>query len=501
MKDLLSRRSFLVGSTSAPLLLGESTLQAATAPNGLLRTSPEAAGIDPAAIAAFVDTVERKVGGIHSLMLLRHGKVYAEGWWSPYGPQHPHMLYSLSKSFTSTAVGLALTEGKLSLDDTVLSHFPDDKPAQVSENLAAMRIRHLLMMGTGHDKDATGPTTSQPEGNWVRGFLALPVENAPGSKFVYNSAATYMLSALVQKVTGQSVLEYLRPRLFEPLGILGPTWETCPKGICTGGWGLSIKTEDIAKFGQLYLKKGRWGDKQLIPESWVAEATSKHISNGDPAAASDWSQGYGYQFWRCRHGAFRGDGAFCQFCLVLPEQDAVVALTSGSNNYQGMVDAVWNHLLPAFQPAALKPSPATRALSQRLKQLTLVPPAGQPDSPQVKQLAGKTYRFEANSLKIVSLQLKANQLILTTDKGEQKLSYRPSAWTTGTASLSDYPSKRVATRAVWPSPETLVLTVCAYETPYIHTLTCQFGADRVTLNLKTNVGFGPTESPALVGRC
>src|SRR4051812_40870366 len=168
----------------------------------LPRSAPETLGVAPAAILAFVNGVEEKVGGLHSFMLLRHGKVAAEGWWSPYAPQYPHMLFSLSKSFTSTAVGLAVADGRLTVDAPVLPFFPGDAPASVSENLAAMRVRHLLTMSTGHDKDATGPTTSAPDDNWVKAFLALPVEHEPGTHFVYNSAATYLLSAIVQKLTG-----------------------------------------------------------------------------------------------------------------------------------------------------------------------------------------------------------------------------------------------------------------------------------------------------------
>src|SRR5438309_10018930 len=331
----------------------------------LPRIRPEAVGIAPAALLAFVDAAEQKVGGLHSFMLLRHGQVAAEGWWSPYAPQHAHMLFSLSKSFTSTALGLAISEGRLTLDAPVLSFFSSDAPAKVSENLATMRVRHLLTMSTGHDKDATGPTTSAPDGNWVKAFLALPVEHPPGTHFVYNSAASYMLSAIVQQLTGITLLEYLRPRLFGPLGIEGATWETCPRGINKGGWGLSVKTEDIARFGQLYLQKGQWKGRQLVPESWVAEATSKQISNGT-GETSDWTQGYGYQFWRCRHGAYRGDGAFGQYCLVMPQQDAVLAITSGVGDMQAVLNAVWDHLLPAMQQDALSVSAANEEFQRKL---------------------------------------------------------------------------------------------------------------------------------------
>src|SRR3954463_12026968 len=313
----------------------------------LPRATPESQGLPTAAVRSFVETANQKINTLHSFMLVRHGKVVAEGWWKPEAADKPHVLHSLSKSFTSTAVGLVIEEGKLSLDDPVLKFFPDEAPAEPSENLRAMRVRDLLTMTGGHDTEPPR-TADQP---WARSFLAHPVPFKPGTHFLYNTSATYMLSAAVQKATGQTVLDYLKPRLFDPLGIEDPTWETSPQGVSTGGFGLSVRTEDIAKFGQLYLQKGKWNGKQLVPEAWVAAATARQTSNGSNPA-SDWDQGYGYQFWRSRHGAYRGDGAFGQYCIVLPEQDAVIAITSGLGNMQAVMNLVWEHLLPAMKPGS-----------------------------------------------------------------------------------------------------------------------------------------------------
>src|SRR6267142_1410306 len=224
----------------------------------LPRSSPEAQGIPSSAILSFVEAADKNINSLNSFMLLRHGQVVAEGWWSPYDAESPHSLYSLSKSFTSTAVGLAISEGKLSLDDEVLKFFPDDAPSEPSSNLKAMRVSDLLRMSTGQQAEP-GRKADQ---SWTRTFLAQPIPFKPGTHFLYNTSATYMLSAIVQKATGMTVLDYLRPRLFEPLGIDRPTWETSPQGITVGGYGLSVRTEDIAKFGQLYLQKGQWHGKQ-----------------------------------------------------------------------------------------------------------------------------------------------------------------------------------------------------------------------------------------------
>ena len=314
----------------------------------LPRSSPESQGVSSKAVREFVETANLKIDTLHSFMLVRHGHVVAEGWWKPEAGDKPHVLHSLSKSFCSTAVGLAVAEGKLSVDDPVLKFFPEDAPEKPSDKLKQMRVRDLLTMSTGHE---TEPKFTA-EDSWVKTFLAHPVPHKPGAHFQYNSPATYMQSAIVQKVTGQTVLEFLKPRLLEPLGIENPTWMVSPQGISTGGWGLMIRTEDIAKFGQLYLQKGRWQGKQLVPASWIEQATSKQVSNGsDPAR--DWDQGYGFQFWRCRHNAYRGDGAFGQFCVVLPEQDAVIAITADTKDMQAELNVVWEKLLPAFGAAAL----------------------------------------------------------------------------------------------------------------------------------------------------
>src|SRR5262245_51520973 len=216
--------ALLVASLEKTSAASERTAKGTSA---MPRSSPEAQGISSAAVLAFVDDTDKKIAHLHSFMLVRHGHVVAEGWWTPYDANTRHELYSLSKSFTSTAVGLAIADGKLSLDDPVLKFFPDEAPKEPSANLKAMRVRDLLCMSTGHQTEPrlnpflASPTEApkkEPQ-SWVKTFLAHPVPFKPGTHFLYNTAATYMQSAVVQKVTGQTVLDYLRPRLFEPLGI------------------------------------------------------------------------------------------------------------------------------------------------------------------------------------------------------------------------------------------------------------------------------------------
>src|SRR6187399_929945 len=218
----------------------------------LPRSTPETEGVSSKGIIEFLDALSTTKHEMHSIMILRHGKVIAEGWWNPYRPDLKHTLYSLSKSFTSTAVGFAVAEKKLSVNDKVISFFPGKLPKTITPLLSDFKIKDLLSMSVGQDPYPTGPVVVTDD--WIKSFFATPVLNKPGAVFLYNSAATYMLSAIVQKVTGEKIIDYLTPRLFKPLGIVGMDWETDLMGTNTGGWGLRIKTEDIAKFAQLYLQ-------------------------------------------------------------------------------------------------------------------------------------------------------------------------------------------------------------------------------------------------------
>jgi CubicO group peptidase (beta-lactamase class C family) len=463
----------------------------------LPRSSPEAQGGSSAAVLAFVEAAD-KIDSMNSFMLLRHGHVVAEGWWAPYDAESPHSLFSLSKSFTSTAVGIAIAEGKLSLDDEVLKFFPDEAPAEPSANLKAMRVSDLLRMSTGQQ---TEPPRKETQ-SWVKSFLDHPVPFKPGTHFLYNTSATYMLSAIVQKVTGETLLDYLKPRLFEPLGIEKPTWETSPQGISAGGYGLSIRTEDIAKFGQLYLQKGKWQGKQLVPAAWVEAATARQTANGSNPK-SDWDQGYGYQFWRCRHGAYRGDGAFGQYCVVLPEQDAVIAITSGVKDMQAVLNLVWDKLLPALQSASLAADEeASKKLREKLKGLGLRPQDG---SASAAKVSGKTYEFPANEAKLEALRLETDgkegvALVVRFNGAEQRIVCGRGAWQKGRGAWGRLPAQPVAASGAWTEDDTFTARLCFYETPFLVTARLKFSGDEVRCEVESNVGFGPTKQAPLVGK-
>lgn len=340
--------------------------------NGALpRATPESVGVPSQALVELIQTLDAKFNRMDSLMVLRDGKAIAECWRAPNSPDAPHAMYSLSKSFMSTAIGFAVQEGKLSVDQKVVDIFPDDLPAEPSENLKKMTLADLLSMSCGHETEVSLPDLVKATRalekqrapgapTWTRAFLAHPTPREPGTHFCYNTPGTYMLSAALQKTVGETTRDYLVPRLFEPLHIETPYWENSPEGVSKGGTGLYLRTEDIAKFGQLYLQRGRWNDKQILSADWVDLATSYKVSNGSNPD-SDWAQGYCFQFWRCRKNIYRGDGAYVQFCVVMPDQNVVVAMTSDGNDYQGQLNALYDILLPALKNEALPENPEALA--------------------------------------------------------------------------------------------------------------------------------------------
>jgi CubicO group peptidase (beta-lactamase class C family) len=470
----------------------------------LPRSSPETEGVSSKGIISFLDAVENSKHEMHSIMILRHGKVIAEGWWNPYRPDLKHTLYSLSKSFTSTAVGFAVDEKRLNVDDKVISFFPGKLPASITPLLSDLKIRDLLSMTAGQDPDPTGAVFVTND--WVRSFLATPVLNKPGAVFLYNSAATYMLSAIVQKVTGEKIIDYLTPRLFKPLGIVGMDWETDPSGINVGGWGLRLKTEDIAKFAQLYLQKGKWKDQQVLPEAWVEEATSFKIDNAPYTAqskkdSSDWMQGYCYQFWRSRHNSYRGDGAFGQYALVLPEQDAVIAITSETRDMQGELDLVWKYLLPAMQidQAALNKNDAVM-LKKRLTQLKLPLPA-KPDSTfKIISVSGKSFKMDSNEKKIerISFMQRSDAITLTirTNTNSYTLNFGNGKWVQGKTTLlgpslvagakghfDGLPPSQIAGSYRWKGPKTLEMQLRYIDSPHTGIMTFYFDQNKISVDM------------------
>jgi CubicO group peptidase (beta-lactamase class C family) len=436
-----------------------------------------------AGLGSFVAALDACEQEIQTVMVVRHGHVVLEAEWSPYRLAERHHLFSVSKSFTSMAVGLAVEAGLLDLDDKVVSFFDTDLPAEVGDNLAAMRIRHLLTMTTGHAAD-TIQRLSRGE-HMTRSFLALDVEHEPGTHFAYNSGATYLLSVILQRRTGERLLDYLRPRLFEPLGATEATWEVSPEGVTTGGWGLSLNTESLARFGQFLLQEGRWNGRQLVPAQWIAEATAKQVPN-DNEDNLDWQQGYGYQFWRCRYDAYRADGAFGQFCVVFPEHDAVLVITSATPDMQAVLNLVWEHLLPAFRG-----EPTDQAIAP--DKPAILPPAG----PAPRGGDGRTHRFEPNEHHLAAVRWNADGTATFTFEiagTAHDVVCGPGDWREHVSELPEA-GGRLLTSA-YGDGDAFIATFRFPETPCVLTLTCcpagEGVVEGVLVDGRYNVSFGPT---------
>lgn len=474
----------------------------------LPRSTPEAEGVSSEGILDFIGAADTSRHEFHSFMLLRNGNVIAEGWWNPYRADLKHTMYSVSKSYLSTAAGLAVSEGLISVEDKVVSFFDKELPDSVGQYLHQLTIQDLLTMSVGHD-EAPIEIVLNGGTDWEEIFFNQPVVREPGTTFLYNSLATYMVSVILQKVTGQKVINYLEPRLFEPLGIERADWEVSPGGVNTGGWGLRVKTEDMAKLGQLYLNKGKWNGKQILQDSWVEEATASHILQNPDAPreetdSSDWQQGYGYQFWRTRYNAFRADGAFGQFIVVFPDLDAVLVLTAESPDIQGEINIAWDYLLPAFHDDPLpSDEKALSALRDRLDSLALTVPE-KASSPLEGVISGYTYILDFNDLAIESVAFLFEEdmveVIIKSATAIQKIGFGSGKWIFGettrpgpdlfrnaAAGLTEISPFKIAGAYTWLDDSTLELTLRYIESPHTETFICRFEENSVQIESRNSL--------------
>ena len=441
-------------------------------------STPSAEGVAAAGVLAFLDDLQTAEGiEPHGLLVLRHGRVVVAGWWAPYTSGRRHLLYSLSKTFTATAAGLAVADGLLDLDETVVGCFPELDARITDPRSRSMLVRHLATMSTGHLADMWEPVVHAGGEEPVAAFLDLAPERDPGTVFAYNQPASYTLAAIVQRRTGQTLVEYLRPRLLDPLGIGPVAWQQHPAGRDLGFSGLHATTDAVARLGQLYLQGGRWQGRQLLPEGWVQQASRPHVAT--PAQdGADWQQGYGFQLWTSRHG-YRGDGAYGQFCLVLPEQDAVVAITGGSADMQRVLDAVWQHLIPAMADDARTSSDDDGQLAGRLAALSLPSLPGRPGPETPQRWHGAVFtpaagvRRDQPSLHSVRVEEDGDGWsVVLEDGGEATRARRgQDAWTTTDAGVP------MAVSGGWLDDGTLRLALVLLETPHRLLLTCRLHDD------------------------
>lgn len=354
----------------------------------------EEVGVSSKEIQAFIDDCEKEGIELHGVMVLRHGKVACEAFKEPYSADYSHMMYSVSKSVTSTAIGFAIEEGFMTLETKFLDVFPWLRPAKYDPYLEKLNVLHLLTMRSGK---SVSPMSDRTKDTWLKDFVDSPWVSEPGTDFKYISENMYVLCAMINKLTGQTVTEFLTPRLYEPLGMNVPYWETCPSGIETGGWGIFFTLEDLGKYTLCYQQKGMYNGKQIIPRQWAETSVSKVTDSVNDT--EDGTKGYGYCFWRCSYEhAYRADGMFSQFGIVFEDKDAALCTMAGNIDEQQTRDCIWRHFPKAFDDEA-KPEDNV--------QISIPPYEKLPEAPRSfleNELDGKTISFgKAHVLNVMGM--------------------------------------------------------------------------------------------------
>lgn len=480
--------------------------------------APSEVGVDSRAVLGFLAELERRELSLDSLLIYRGGKLALEHYWWPYRADIPHTLHSATKSFVGTAVGFALAEGNIRLEDKLVSFFPEHLPESAGENLRAITIADLLTMRTGHRVGLSGKTWRLLETSWVADFLSRDVDAEPGKAFTYSSASSHMLSAIVQRATGSSVAEYLGPRLFEPLGFSGHSWDTDPEGYCSGGNGLTLRSVDFLKWGVLHLNDGLWNGERILPEGWVAEATFWHVAQANsgswngaefvPAESADEREGYGYQIWLTEHGGYRASGMFGQDVFVFPEHDAVIvttgSITHGLHRY--LSGLVHEYLLPAFEA-----SPSAASDTQLAAALADDNQAPEPRSVDPEPvLANTRFTCEPNDDDLRTIAFTATDGVLTVTledtRGSHEIQCGLSTWVESETTVTCWrlhhsyqPERmRVLACAHWREPRVLVLDWYFVESPFHDTVTIEFGASgELRWHHEVNVNSTETDRPMI----
>ncbi|MEJ8473769.1 serine hydrolase domain-containing protein [Roseibium algae] len=340
------------------------------APDGFRRQRPgsgdgEAHGTDPAVLLDLLDEIAREKLELHSLLIWQHGTLILEAYWQPYGPDRLHMMHSVTKSFTSMAVGLAFDDGLLSLDDRVIDYFPEFL-ATAAQGIETMRLRHVLTMTSGHGRGISGGAWRKLSSSWAEDFLSQPIVHTPGDVFVYDSACSYMLAAIVQRVVGRTVHDYLRERIFNPMGLTQEIrWDLSPEGVNSGGNGLWCRSSDLLNLGLLHLQDGQWCGKQLLSSEWVRAAKGMQVRDvslgfltGEAylgpeesfgGVSAERREGYGFQWWRGPNESFSASGLFGQSCIVFEQKNAVIAFTAGIDDEdRRLLNMIHKDLYPAL---------------------------------------------------------------------------------------------------------------------------------------------------------
>ena len=469
----------------------------------LEEASPESLGISLSGIESFFHAVEASGLCLNSMMLLRHGKIAVEAYWKPFRADMNHQLCSVSKSITSTAVGFALEEGLFKLKSRIVDLLPEKLDCVPHPYISAMTVRHLLMMATPFSiwKE---PVTD----DWTREFLNDLPDHYPGTIFCYNTSGTHTLCEIIEKYSGVSMLDFLTPRLFDPLGIDGVEWEMSPMGVCRGGGGVRMTTQGMARFGLLYLGKGMYDGNRVLPENWVRQATAWHIDTSNADNMVEGGRGYGFQFWCTRNNGYACLGLGGQIVLVLPEQDAVFVTTANVLQEQGgryfALELFWDHIFPAIQTAAL---PSSEKLKFDFSLLNCPLPNGTFTNIAMGKNLGKRFSVKDNTIGYSAFLLDCDnqqgKLILFNEDGcdtvefgmgkylpsetpFQKYASEHQTWGEFTFPDEKHPRRRASceSAAVWTGENTLIIRSHIINVIQSFTLTLHFGNEAFVAQIK-----------------
>lgn len=467
--------------------------------DGLTRAAPSAHGVDPRHLLTFLDEAQALDIELHGLMAWKGGDVIAEGWWAPYGPERPRMMHSATKSFLSAGIGLAVEEGRFALDDRVIDFFPDHLPAVIDEHLAALTVEDLLTQTSGHAHGTSGSVWRSIPTSWIAEFFKIPVVHEPGSTFMYSSATSFMLSAILTRVTGQSAHDYLKPRLFDPLGMT-IDWDVGPEGINPGGNGISARTADLLKLAVLHLRGGVWNGRRILPEAWVRAATSPKRGNA-----------HGYHWWTGDSGSFHAYGVFGQFAFIWPEHDAVLVTTAAApKGERALRDLVAHHFLRALAKAEAGPDPAAeQALRTRCAGLRLPELTPSTISPRAAQVSGVNFKAEPNEDGVIAMRVDFSPgrcaFHLRDARGDHVIEIGLAGAIEAETTVSGFalhhgyePDRmRVAAAGRWSDPETFEMSWRFVETAFCDRVVLHFSGGTVTLERGVNVNSSAVRRPTV----
>ncbi|KAJ9614512.1 hypothetical protein H2200_002649 [Cladophialophora chaetospira] len=471
--------------------------------DGLARASPESRGVKSADILAFLKEAKDLGVTFNSFMLYRRSAVICEGWWYPYEPKLPHMTHSATKSFTTVAVGLAIQEGYFSITDRVLSFFPEQTPDEPSENLKAMTVEHLLTQTSGHTTSISGGSWRGIKSSWIEEFFKVPVTRPPGTHFQYSSATSYMLSAMVQRTTGKSALDFLLRRMLQPMGIRDLRWQVGPDGVNPGGNGISCHTSDLLKLAILFLNQGKWEGRQLLAKEYALDACRPHFGNQ-----------YGYQWWIGEYpGSFYAYGLFGQFAIVIPEYDAILVTTASEPWGESVLRSlIWRRLPGIFDSTTPDVRSGSYELRSYLSELRVLPPFSPHTHTDHQDLSDRLFVTEANidNIEAFTLDFEDDRAVvhIWDHRGIHRVDIGLKSWLTSETSVTCAPlhhgyeaeTTMVVAGGRWSAPDVFEMTWQFPETAFQDRVVIRVAGDAALFERGVNVNSFATQRPPIAAR-